>query len=81
MASEPLPIGEFARRAGVAASALRFYEQQGLIAAASRGPGGRRHYPRDALRRVAFVRAAQTVGLSLTEIRSALDAMSEGVSR
>ncbi|NWG93255.1 MAG: redox-sensitive transcriptional activator SoxR [Parvularculaceae bacterium] len=66
-----IPIGDLARRAGVKASALRFYEAEGLLASA-RSAGGRRHYPRAELRRVAFIRAAQAVGLSLDEIRSAL---------
>jgi MerR family redox-sensitive transcriptional activator SoxR len=67
----PLPIGELARRSGVAASALRFYEQQGLMSS-RRSAGGRREYTRADLRRVAFIRAAQAVGLSLDEIRAAL---------
>lgn len=71
MATTWIPIGDIARRAGVAASALRFYETQGLIAA-GRSPGGRRQYPREVLRRVAFIRAAQAVGLSLEEVRQAL---------
>jgi MerR family transcriptional regulator, redox-sensitive transcriptional activator SoxR len=66
-----ITIGELARRAGVAASALRFYEAQGLMAS-SRTGGGQRQYPREVLRRVAFIRVAQTVGLSLDEIRTAL---------
>lgn len=66
-----IPIGELARRAGVAASALRYYEAEGLIAAARSG-GGRRHFRRSDLRRVAFIRAAQAIGLSLDEIRAAL---------
>lgn len=64
-------IGELARRAGVATSALRYYEQLGLISS-ERTPGGQRRYARAMLRRVAFVRAAQTVGLSLDEVRAAL---------
>lgn len=72
-----LPIGEVARRSGVAASGLRYYESLGLIAG-SRAPGGRRHYPRSVLRRVAFIRAAQSVGLSLEEIGAALGALPEG---
>ena len=63
-----LPIGEVARRAGVAASALRYYEEEGLVAAV-RPAGGQRRYPRSVLRRLAFVRAAQNVGLTLDEIR------------
>jgi MerR family redox-sensitive transcriptional activator SoxR len=70
-------IGELARRAGVAASALRFYEAQGLISGARSG-GGHRQYPRDVLRRVAFIRAAQAVGLGLGEIREALAGLPEG---
>jgi MerR family transcriptional regulator, redox-sensitive transcriptional activator SoxR len=64
-------IGEMARRAGVAASALRYYEQLGLISS-QRTAGGQRRYARATLRRVAFVRAAQTVGLSLDEVRAVL---------
>jgi MerR family transcriptional regulator, redox-sensitive transcriptional activator SoxR len=68
---ELLTIGEVSRRAGVAPSALRYYEQQGLVTAA-RTAGGARRYQRSVLRRLAFVRAAQNVGLSLGEIRAAL---------
>jgi MerR family transcriptional regulator, redox-sensitive transcriptional activator SoxR len=77
-ASDWMPIGEFARRAGVAASALRFYEAQGLLPPAHRRPGGQRQYPRSALRRVAFVRAAQAVGLSLAQIQAALASLPGG---
>jgi MerR family transcriptional regulator, redox-sensitive transcriptional activator SoxR len=66
-----ITIGEFARRAGVAASALRYYEDLGLIWS-ERSAGGQRRYARVMLRRVAFIRAAQTVGLSLGEVQSAL---------
>ncbi len=66
-----LPIGDFSRRAGVAASALRFYEEQGLLHS-HRSESGRRQFARGDLRRVAFIRAAQTVGLSLDDIRAAL---------
>jgi MerR family transcriptional regulator, redox-sensitive transcriptional activator SoxR len=72
-----IPIGELARRAGVAASALRYYEDQGLLQGA-RSAGGRRRYPRHVLRRVAFIRAAQAVGLGLAEIRSALQSLPDG---
>ena len=72
----PLPIGEVARRSGVAVSALRYYEQQGLITA-ERSPGGQRRYARSTLRRLAFVRAAQNVGLSLEEVRTALATLPE----
>jgi len=66
-----LTIGEVAERAGVASSALRFYEREGLIESV-RTDGGQRRYERDVLRRVAFVRAAQRVGLSLDDIRTSL---------
>jgi MerR family redox-sensitive transcriptional activator SoxR len=66
-----LSIGEVAARSGLAASALRYYEDQGLISA-TRTAGGARRYPRSVLRRLAVVRAARNVGLSLPEIRSAL---------
>jgi MerR family redox-sensitive transcriptional activator SoxR len=64
-------IGELARRAGVATSALRYYEQLGLISS-DRTAGGQRRYARAMLRRLAFIRAAQTVGLNLDEARTAL---------
>jgi MerR family transcriptional regulator, redox-sensitive transcriptional activator SoxR len=69
-----LSIGEIAHRAGVAASALRFYEEQGLIAS-RRTSGNQRQYQRSTLRRIAFVQAAQRVGLALAEIKSALDSL------
>ena len=68
---EELTIGAVSERTGVATSALRFYEAQGLIFA-DRSEGGQRRYARDTLRRVSFVRIAQQVGLSLEEIRTAL---------
>ncbi len=73
-ASSPLSIGEVARRSGVAASALRFYEQQGLIRS-TRSEGNQRLFDRDVLRRVAVIRVGQRVGLSLGEIRDALAAL------
>ncbi|HEX6141393.1 MAG TPA: redox-sensitive transcriptional activator SoxR [Geminicoccaceae bacterium] len=66
-----LTIGEVARRSGVAASALRFYEERGLIASARAGSGHRR-YPRPVLRRIAFIVFAQRVGLTLDEIGAEL---------
>lgn len=66
-----LTIGEVVSRTGVSHSALRFYERQGLIRS-TRTDGGQRRYPREVLRRVAFIRVAQRVGLSLGEIGSAL---------
>jgi MerR family redox-sensitive transcriptional activator SoxR len=66
-----LTITEVARRSGVAASALRFYEQRGLIRSERSGSGHRR-YPRVVLRRVAFLVFAQRVGLTLDEIAAEL---------
>jgi MerR family transcriptional regulator, redox-sensitive transcriptional activator SoxR len=65
--SELLTIGEVARRTGVAASALRFYEEEGLIAS-ERSAAGHRRFRRPVIRRVAFIVFAQRVGLSLQEI-------------
>lgn len=62
-----LMIGEVSRRSGVAASALRFYEERGLIASERPGSGHRR-YPRTVLRRIAFIVFAQRIGLTLEEI-------------
>jgi len=73
---DELTIGEVAERSGIATSALRFYEREGLVAA-HRTSGGQRRYPREVLRRVAFVRAAQRVGRSLADIRLALHALPE----
>jgi MerR family transcriptional regulator, redox-sensitive transcriptional activator SoxR len=66
-----LAIGEVAERTGVTISALRFYESAGLLSA-TRSPGGQRRFPREVLRRVAFIRTAQQIGLSLDEIAAAL---------
>jgi MerR family redox-sensitive transcriptional activator SoxR len=62
-----LTITEVSRRSGVAASALRFYEDRRLIKS-ERSPSGRRRYPREVLRRIAFIVFAQKIGLSLDEI-------------
>jgi MerR family redox-sensitive transcriptional activator SoxR len=75
--SELLTIGEVARRSGVAASALRFYEQRGLIASERAGSGHRR-YPRSVLRRVAFIVFAQRIGLTLDEIGAELAKLPPG---
>jgi MerR family redox-sensitive transcriptional activator SoxR len=63
-----LPIGEVSRRSGVASSALRFYEDRGLIASERAGSSGHRRYPRPVLRRIAFIVFAQRIGLTLDEI-------------
>jgi MerR family transcriptional regulator, redox-sensitive transcriptional activator SoxR len=69
---ETLTIGEVAQRSGVPHTALRFYEERGLIAS-ERTAGNQRKYRRAVLRRLAFIRTAQRVGLSLEEIRDALE--------
>jgi MerR family redox-sensitive transcriptional activator SoxR len=69
--SSLLPISEISRRSGVASSALRFYEERGLIASERAGSGHRR-YPRAALRRIAFIVFARRVGLTLDEIGAEL---------
>ncbi|MEO7397187.1 MAG: redox-sensitive transcriptional activator SoxR [Ilumatobacteraceae bacterium] len=71
MEHDLLTIGAMSERTGVAASALRFYENEGLISA-TRSDGGQRRYARVEVRRVSFIRVAQQVGLSLEEIRAAL---------
>ncbi len=71
MTDEWLSIGAVAERTGVAVSALRYYEREGLITSA-RSDGNQRRFHRQELRRIAFIRIAQRVGLSLDEIRDAL---------
>jgi MerR family transcriptional regulator, redox-sensitive transcriptional activator SoxR len=73
---ETLAIGDFAARSGVAPSALRYYEKEGLIRSTRTG-GNQRRYQRSELRRVAFIRIAQQVGVSLDEIREALASLPE----
>ncbi|HEY3259708.1 MAG TPA: redox-sensitive transcriptional activator SoxR [Pseudonocardiaceae bacterium] len=77
LSTDLLTVGEVASRSGVAASALRYYERLGLIDAA-RTSGGQRRYQRHVLRRLAFIRAARNVGLSLDEIRASLAQLPEG---
>src|SRR4051812_42648969 len=80
VAREPegaLSIGEVAHRCGMAPSALRYYESEGLVRS-ERSDGGQRRYERDVLRRLAFIRVAQRVGLSLDEVKNALAALPEG---
>lgn len=72
-----LSIGEVAERSGHAPSALRYYEREGLIEA-TRTDGGQRRFAQHVLRRLAFIRAARHVGLSLDEIRAALSQLPEG---
>jgi MerR family redox-sensitive transcriptional activator SoxR len=77
-ARDLLTIGQIAARAGVATSTLRFYEDEGLVLPAMRTDGNRRMYHREALRRIAFIRSAQRVGLGLAEIRAALAQLPDG---
>lgn len=74
MAERNLLIGDVAKRSGFASSAVRFYEREGLITS-TRAPGGQRRFARSVLRRLAFIRAARNVGLSLDEIRDALSTL------
>lgn len=72
-----LSVGEVARRAGVAVSALHFYEAEGLIRS-QRTQSGHRRYGRDVLRRIAVIRVAQAAGLSLKEIAAAFATLPDG---
>ncbi|HVH94516.1 MAG TPA: redox-sensitive transcriptional activator SoxR [Nocardioidaceae bacterium] len=74
MPSGLLTIGELSARSGMAPSALRFYESQGLITSV-RTSGNQRRYQRATLRRIGFIRSAQRVGLSLEEIAEALSTL------
>lgn len=77
MAAQQLTVGEVASRSGFAASALRYYEREGLLSP-ERTTGNQRRYDRSVLRRLAFIAAARHVGLSLDEIRGALDELPDG---
>jgi len=70
----PLTPGEVAERAGVAVSALHFYEREGLIES-DRTAGNQRRYHRDVLRRISFIRVSQGLGISLADIGEALDTL------
>jgi MerR family redox-sensitive transcriptional activator SoxR len=72
-----LTPGQLSQRSGVAVSALHFYEREGLITS-RRTSGNQRRYPRETLRRVAFIRVSQRVGIPLKTIREALDQLPEG---
>ncbi len=74
---DALTISEVSARSGFPASALRFYEREGLIEA-TRTSGGQRRYQREVLRRLAFIAAARHVGLTLSEIRNALAMLPAG---
>ena len=75
--TDPLTVGEIARRSGFAESAVRYYEGLGLLSAA-RTAGGQRRFERSTLRRLAFIRAARNVGLSLDEVAEALASLPAG---
>jgi MerR family redox-sensitive transcriptional activator SoxR len=77
LTTDKLTVGEVAARSGFAPSALRFYEREGLIDA-GRTSGNQRRYPRSVLRRLAFIRAARNVGLSLDEVAAALATLPAG---
>lgn len=72
-----LTVGEVAQRSGVAVSAIHFYEEKGLISS-QRNAGNQRRYTRDVLRRVAVIKVAQRVGISLASIQQALAALPAG---
>ena len=76
--SDELTVGQLAERSGVAVSALHFYERNGLIRSV-RTAGNQRRFARDTLRRVAFIRASQRVGIPLARIRQALDQLRRAV--
>ena len=75
--SPVLSVGEVARRSGLPVSTLHFYESRALISSV-RTAGNQRRYARDVLRRIAFIRTAQQVGVSLDEIQSALSSLPSG---
>jgi MerR family transcriptional regulator, redox-sensitive transcriptional activator SoxR len=75
--SDELTVGQVATRSGVAVSALHFYEAEGLIRS-TRTAGNQRRFPREVLRRVAFIRASQAVGIPLRRIKDALDRLPDG---
>jgi len=74
---QELSVGDVARRSGVTVSTLHFYETKGLVSG-YRNAGNQRRYPRSILRRVAVIRIAQRAGLSLSEIREALETLPNG---
>ena len=77
MSLTELTVGQVAERSGTTVSALHYYEREGLIAS-RRTTGNQRRYQRDVLRRVAFIRSAQRVGMPLARIRDALDGLPAG---
>lgn len=76
-ANDVLTIGQFAERAGLAVSALRYYEAEGLIAP-MRAPSGQRRFRRADIRRVSFIRIAQQFGYTLPQIKALMEALPQG---
>lgn len=76
-ATELLGVGEIARRSGLAVSALHYYESVGLLSP-ERTTGNQRRYPRSVLRRIAFIRMANRVGIPLADVAAALAALPDG---
>lgn len=76
-ARDLLTIGEVAQRSGYPPSALRYYEREGLLRT-TRTSGGQRRYERSVLRRLAFIKAARTIGVGLDEVRHGLDQLPDG---
>lgn len=73
-----LNVSGVARQAGVSPDAIRFYEREGLLPAASRSPAGYREYDDSAAHRIAFIKGAQAMGLKLAEIRELLEIQDRG---
>ena len=73
-----LTIGLVARRVGVRPSAIRYYEAQGILRPAARRPSGYRVYSNDAVKLVQFIKRAQSLGITLKEIKPLLDLASQG---
>lgn len=76
-ATDRLPIGELAQRTGIAVSAIRYYEEQGLIAS-ERNAGGQRRFLRSDIRRLSFILIAQQFGFTLPQIREVLAQLPDG---
>ncbi|WP_425416663.1 redox-sensitive transcriptional activator SoxR [Oricola indica] len=76
-ATDRLPIGELARRTGIAVSAIRYYEDQGLVVS-ERNTGGQRRFLRSDIRRLSFILIAQQFGFTLPQIREVLDRLPNG---
>ena len=70
--TDQIPIGQVAERSGIPISAIHFYEREGMIFS-TRSSGNHRQFSRDVLRRLAFIRASQRVGIPLMNIKEALD--------